>query len=602
MTKKTLSQLIVDKIVEVNGPGNPVFGICGIGTVNIGPTIQQAMEKNLLSYFYTSNESSGINVASYWGAVTDKVGVHFCTSGPGVTMAISGIDSAFNEGKPCVIITAQPFESYFEFVDPRIMTYLSSACFSIKDEHANAEGILNDAFRIAKYGTRENPKSGPVVLFVTETLWLTKYPTSNLRVSKPIWRQDVSHFLGKVRHSINSNSKVILRIGNSVSVENTRRLVELTTQFPNFYVHLTYKSKAFFNGINTMFPNVGIEGNLGNPITNKNYQTADVVLSLGLTYNETYYLFNYGDLSEITPKSTKLWYVINGVELFPPKYLTKTNSIVTETNFFVQRWLDDVARSYEPPSVSWTVSNVHEKNMYWWKILEKYIRQEERGFLTTASFMAQVLYTIYRLQQDNTYAIIDDNTVYCTDAGTSSFIFFQLLNHSRPMHQVSFFQFDPIGIGSSGLAGHLKSGKYRDGFLILGDGGFTNSPGYFMELTNVVGEFPHMRCLILLVNDKTYTNVKIEEIQEFGHSTVLSSTRNNQRFINYFDLLKAFTGNLLRESLNIENLRKPSDKLATFMTNWYLRKPGFDKNGFYIINYVTPATPVFFLADGKHVP
>jgi thiamine pyrophosphate-dependent acetolactate synthase large subunit-like protein len=608
-SKLNISEKIINKIIEVNGKGSYIFGICGSTWYYVDKAIQDNINKGLIKYFHSSNESSGINLAAYHASIINKIGVHFCTGGPGAAMAVSAVANIFNEAKPCVIFIGIPTNTYFEYFDPNIMRPISTAVFFIKDVNSNVNLILDEAFKIAKCGTIVNPREGPVVVFVNEALWLLDSKYDSVYVNNRCLykcEQDnnkINKMLYKIQQTINSNTKVIIRVGHNVSIENIKQLANLTNDYKNFYLQLTYHSKKNFNAVDNKYPNVGIEGNLGDPIVNNNYSVTDVVIQFGLDFNQIYYLFEFQDVSVYTRPNTPIWYIINGIEQFLPSYITKDNSISTKCDYFIEKWLKQVYTTYQKPSKSAIWIPIKEKNNYWEQIVNKYILQNQEGILTTASVISQVLKTIYELQKNNEVYVIEDNLLYASDLGTSSFIFTQLTNHSKPNHFLSYYDFCPIGVGFAGAAGYLLSNKYTDLVFIMGDGGFTNSPGYFMDLINTIAKFPSMRCLLLFMNDKSYTNVKIEEIDTFGYSTSLSSTAPNQQNIDYYNLLKAFSGNLFVSSLIISDLKEPSKELSTYVKKWYKKEFGFTKGGIYIINYnTTKGTPYFYLSDGSEIP
>jgi len=604
-----ISEQIINKIIEINGKGSYIFGICGSTWYEVDKTIQDNINKGLIKYFHSSNESAGINVAAYHASIINKVGVHFCTGGPGAAMAVTGVANIFNEAKPCVIFIGIPTNSYFEYFDPNIMRPISSAVFFIKDVNSNVNLIVDEAFKIAKYGTKVNPRQGAVVVFVNQSLWLLDSKYNNIYVNNKYlynWEHDtnkINQMLSKIQKSINANTKVIIRVGHNVSIENVKKLANLTNEYKNFYLQLTYHSKSYFDAVDKKYPNVGIEGNLGDPVVNNNYSNTDVVIEFGLDFNEIYYLFEFQDVSIYTPPNTPIWYIVNGVEQFLPQYITEYNSISTKCDYFIEKWIKQVYTMYPKPSKSAIWFPIKEKNNYWKQIVDKYILQNQDGILTTASVISQVLKTIYELQKNNEAYVIKDNILYATDLGTSSFIFTQLTNHSQPQHFLSYYDFCPIGVGSAGAAGYILTGRYTDAVFIIGDGGFTNSPGYVMDLVNMIAKNPSMRCLLLFMNDKSYTNVKIEEIQAFGYYTSLSSTIPNQVNIDYYNLLKALTGNLFVSSLIISDLKEPSKELNSYVKGWYNKELGFTKGGIYIINYnTTKGTPFFYLSDGTEIP
>lgn len=615
-SQNNLADLIVSKIIEINGVGSVIYGLCGGTTCGVDKALQDSIDKKLLTYFHISNESSGVTIASYQAKLNNKVGICFVTAGPGISSALTGISNAYSESNPCIIFTGKPTNSNMFNRDFAITKSVSNEIFIIDNVNKDCGEIIDNAFQTARCGTISNPKPGPVIIFVNTSLWLNPVPKQNLSKTniQCEWNQDLTVILLAIRATIGSNSKVLLKIGQNVSISNIKRLVELTNKFKNFYVLLTFHSKVYFNSINKKYPNVGVEGYLGNPYTNSNYKEATVIIEFGVIYDEVYdnSLINYintnillkDDIIVISP-NTKQWYVINGYSTYTPKYISMNNSIVTKCDYFIDKWLEDVELNYPLPldSAYW-INNSNKKNLYWWKVLNQYKYQNENNILTTGSVIAQCLETIYKLQKKNYYALIDDNIIYATDVGISSYIFTQLLSHAKPNHLLSYYDIAPIGIGPAGLAGYLSTGQFSDAVFVIGDGGFSNSPGYFIDLVNIIGSgnFPNMRVLILFMNDYTYTLVENSEIEILGKPTSITSTQQIQKYINYFNLLKSLLGKLLVNSIEITNLSKPDDGLKNFVTGWYNKEAGFTNGGFYILNYNTSANSFYYIYNGNKVP
>jgi hypothetical protein len=100
---KVIAQLIIDKIIEKNGKGSNIYGVTGAATYSANNVIQNAVNAGDINYVHSSNECAGIYMAAYEAEINNNIGIHFCTAGPGTTMATTAIGSLFNETKPCII-------------------------------------------------------------------------------------------------------------------------------------------------------------------------------------------------------------------------------------------------------------------------------------------------------------------------------------------------------------------------------------------------------------------------------------------------------------------------------------------------------------------
>ena len=601
-SEDTIAQLIINKIIQHNGIGSNVYGVPGSAWYSLDKDLQNAIDSQKLNYIPASNESSGIFMSAYEAEINRTVGVHFCTSGPGTTMATTAMGNMLHETKPCIVFLGVAVTN-FQYIDMSIMTAVSKKVIYIDKNTINPQGLLDDAFEIAQYGTTEFPGQGPVAVFVNNSIWNLKYTYNDniIRYSKKI--NPVADMLNKIYSSIYSNPKVILRVGERVSIDNIKLLADLTNTNKNVYLHLTVLSKTYINSFD--YKNVGIEGPMGNQIINANYANASVVIDIGTGVE--YSLINYLDEKPMMAPNTSIFYIMDQyLQYFDPGS-NSSNTLMTDVNFFVTKFISDFNnnRYSIPTSNLWWPDTKESQNTYFISLLNKYKTQSQlnpsnsQRILTTASIVAQILTDIYKQQPTNKDAIskmlIDDNTIYSTDIGTCSFIFDSLLYHSRINHNLNFCEFSAIGSSLAALAGRLATDKFDDAVCVMGDGGFLNVPGYLIDLTNVLRKFPNKRCLFIMLNDNRYTNVALGEQSKFGQFTSITSTSMIQQNISMFDLCKTLMGYKFVNSISLTDITSVSSGLSTFVTNWYNKAAGFTQGGFYLIYYETHVGTPFIM-------
>ena len=87
-----------------------------------------------------------------------------------------------------------------------------------------------------------------------------------------------------------------------------------------------------------------------------------------------------------------------------------------------------------------------EQNDFFVNLLDSYLTQKNGSSFTTAAIIAQILKIIYQLQSQYnsdgniTKMIINDDKLYSTDVGLSSFIADSLIYHSKVNHILNFSQ------------------------------------------------------------------------------------------------------------------------------------------------------------------
>ncbi len=595
---KVIAQLIIDKIIEKNGKGSNIYGVTGAATYYANDIIQNAVNSGDLNYIHASNESAGVYMAAYEAEINGTVGIHFCTAGPGTAMATTAIGSLFNETKPCIIFFGVPTNN-FQYIDQQIMSCITKKVIYINSNTINPEGLLDDAFSIAKNGTSEFPGQGPVAVFINNGIWLQTYSyTNNVEnYVKNIDSQSIITMLNNIFSYINSSTLVILRVGERVDINNIKLLAELTKIYTNIYLHLTYVSKTYVDS--TLYTNVGIEGPMGNAIVNDNYNSASIVIDIANDIN--YSLIVYSDVYNLMSANAKIFYCLDQDMTYKPSSSNNTNTITTDPNIFVSTLINLITSKISLPiNTSWTNTKT-DQNTYFGTVLTNYITQTNDGndILTTASIIAQIIDKIYSLQTYNIESnadkiyLISDNTLYSSDVGACSFIFDSLVIHDKQNYNLNFGEFSPIGCSLATCAGRMRTTLYDDLVCVIGDGGWLNVPGYIIDLKNVMCENPEKRCLFILVNDCRYSNVALGEKTLFGYFTDVTSTYDIQKNIDCYSIIQNILGTKCIQSLFLENITSVSIDLANFVENWYTKTNDFSAGGFYFIYYkTTTGTPI----------
>lgn len=595
---KVIAQLIIDKIIEKNGKGSNIYGVTGAATYSANNVIQNAVNAGDINYVHSSNECAGIYMAAYEAEINNNIGIHFCTAGPGTTMATTAIGSLFNETKPCIIFFGAAMDN-FQYIDRQIMNCITKKVIYIDSNTINPEGLLDDAFSIAKYGTSEFPGQGPVAVFISNDIWLKTYTyTTNVEnYTKNINIQSITNMLNNIFSYITSSTLIILRVGERVDIENLTKLAELTKTYSNIYLHLTYLSKTYVDS--TLYTNVGIEGPMGNSVVNDNYNSAYIVIDIANNIN--YSLILHTDVYNMMSVNTKLFYCLDQDLPYKPSSSNATNTIITDPNVFVFMLMTYIIKKIQLPiKNSWENKNT-EKNAYFQSVITNYVSQKNDGsdVRTTASIVANILLKIYSLQTFNignnseTQYLISDNILYSSDIGAGSFIFDSLVIHDKENYNLNFGEFSPIGCSLAACAGRIKTNKYDDLLCVIGDGGWLNVPGYLIDLKNSICENPTKRCLLILINDCRYSNVALGEKSLFGYFTDITSTYKIQQNIDCYNIVQNILGDKCIQSLYLENITGDSLDLGNFVENWYTKIDDFNTSGFYFIYYkTTEGTPI----------
>ena len=582
---KSLISLILDKIIENNGHGSNIYGLPGAAWYSANDTIQTYIDNGSIKYIHASNEASSLYMASNEALTKDTVGITFSTSGPGTLMAMTGFGNALYEALPLISFFGVP-TTYFQFIDKNIIVPVAKKMYYINSNTVNPQTILDDAFMIAKKGTPESPGYGPVAIFVYFDNFKKSYKyqyTAN-SISSLIYpdnTQNIINFSNKIFNHINSESKVIISIGERVHSRFVIELANLTNIYKNLFITLTLLSKTYINPLE--YSNVAVFGPTQNKEINALYKNASIVIDCGDGIDYT--LIVYADVYPLMNPGTPIFYIFNNLSVYPPASSTTDNTLFVDVNDFIHNFTNLYAKNVPIPTQSsyWSDMRLSETTFIS-NILTAYKNQTavtDKATATTMSVIAQAFQAIYdnqkniyKLDDDTRVNIIDDTLLYSTDIGYVAYLCNSFINCKNPMAISILGEFSPIGSSISVVAGFLRSKKYTGSVLVIGDGGFLNVSSYLVDLAVVMSENPNYSILILLMNDNCYSNVAHGEELLFGYSTSITSTSLLQKNIKIGDIIRANLGSILNNYLEINDLKSSSDpNLYNFITNWYINKP-----------------------------
>lgn len=576
----TVGNLILDTVIEENGNGFPIFGVVGAAWYPLDRTLVEYIDEGKIEYIHASNESAGCYMAAYYGYVVGKVGVAITTAGPGTAMAVTAIDSIYNEEKSLVTFCGVPTDN-FQYVNPSIMNPVAKAVFYIDPSVTDPQNIIKNAFEIARIGTNSNPGPGPVVIFVRVDSWNSNYilnPVNPYYLTYP----DISSLLGELRSSV-QNARVILRVGNRISKNNLLVLANLTTTYHNLYLHVVFAAQ---NNIDlSAYDRIGVEGPLGNTTINSHYKDADVIIEIGVGI--IYPLVGYDNVLAIPDCSVKPTVKLYSIYDDPLTYIPNpNNSYYVDADYFVDQFVEHVVPLITS-DVNWE-NDTASKNANQLYILNAYTESLTDNVYHSGTVLSKILYNIY-----DGDLFLNDEKLYVCDIGSAGFIAAQLLYHKKVDHIFSFDQFSPIGCAPPCAAGAILSGNYEDVVIFMGDGGFLNVPGYIIDLLNMAKKM-NMRCLLFLMNDKHYANVSLAEIKLFGYSTSITSTLSIQEHLSVYNVAKALAGTDSHYVSATDITTSDTTGFTTlnnFVQNWYNKTAGFTDSGVYIVYYETTVLP-----------
>lgn len=581
--------MVLNKIININGLNSNIYGLPGAAWYQANQVLENYVNNNKINYIQSSNESSAIYQASYEAYSynlknnQNKIGISFVTAGPGTTMALTALGSALNESIPMICFFGVPVVN-FQFIDITIARTVCKYVFYIDNNTIDPQKIIDKAFQYALKGTKNNSGMGSVGIFVLDSLWNSTYSYTNFSYPLVVYPDNtkiIRKMIIKILSSLQTNSKIIIRIGERVNIENLNQFIQLSTLYSNIYIHLTLHSSNYVNSFN--MENVGIEGPLENIYMNSHYQDATHVLDIGQGIENNSFI--YSDVKLLMSTNSKIFYVYNTPLRYKPSSMNKLNTIYVNPNDFIPIFITEF-KKLKPFSSSWI--NDETKLSFYNDILSAYQNQLKNNICTQLSVIANLMYTIYSFPSNRTsdnIPLIDDDLLYVSDIGLAAFVSQSFIHTKNVISNVLLSEFSPIGCTLSCTAGYLRTGNYSGFISINGDGGFMNVPGYAIDLKNVFKDNSTLSGLIFICNDKTYTNIEYSEYVLFNQITSISKTDYLQSGINIGYILKELLGDVVHDYVEYTNLTLSTiSTLQNYVSTWYDTKPA----GITIIHNIGP--------------
>lgn len=321
---------IVIKLLENEG----VEYISGIpGGFNL--PLYDALYKSKIKHILARHEQGAGFIAQGISRSTDKVGVCFATSGPGVTNLLTAIADAKLDSIPLVAISGQVSLSSigtdaFQEVDAYGLTIpITKHNFLIRniDELFT---VIPEAFKIATEG-----RPGPVLVDIpkniqTEIIELEEFPYNidNKYIDLPKRKDLKGSTLYCMAELINNSKKPIIYAGGGIINSNaSENLYELAKK-NNIPVSLSLMGLGAFPCDDEL--SLGMIGMHGAPYTNYLLNEADLILALGVRFDDR----ATGNIDKFCPNASIIHIDIDPSEI--NKVKSSSLSMVANVNAFLE--------------------------------------------------------------------------------------------------------------------------------------------------------------------------------------------------------------------------------------------------------------------------
>lgn len=320
---------IVIKLLENEG----VEYISGIpGGFNL-PLYDALYKSKKIKHILARHEQGAGFIAQGISRSTNKVGVCFATSGPGVTNLLTAIADAKLDSIPLVAITGQvPLSAIgtdaFQEVDAYGLTIpITKHNFLIRNIH-ELFTVIKEAFKIALEG-----RPGPVLIDIpkniqNEFIDLEDFPSEIASENLPKKEQIKSSTLYCIAELINDSKKPIIYAGGGVVNSNASSNLYKIAKKNNISVSLSLMGLGSFPCDDEL--SIGMLGMHGAPYTNYLLNEADLILALGVRFDDR----ATGNIEKFCPNASIIHIDIDPSEI--NKVKTSSLSMIANVDDFLE--------------------------------------------------------------------------------------------------------------------------------------------------------------------------------------------------------------------------------------------------------------------------
>lgn len=519
-----------------------IFGVTGGAAVHILDSFNRT---GLTTTVYNHHEQASAFAADAYGRAAG-IGACVTTTGPGVSNAMTGLLTAWQDSTPVIFISGQSRLNNLGLGFPvrqggtqhlnveGIVKNLCKQFVLIKDELELPESYLN-LLKIATSG-----RCGPVWIDIPLDIQLKTIPlkiVSEFRVkiktyiqNKKIQEQNLDEQLEIVLAEITASKKPLFIFGRGVSQISTIELNKLLKIY-NFPIVTTWGAVNSTVEQNDNF--VGRIGISGHRSANKIAAESDLLIIVGSRLNQS---TSGNELASFAKNAKIICVDIDEIELDYLSSRRRVTRILSDGSHFIK--MLNMVKGFEVSKVNnWTQRAVK---------LKKFNEQEYKNLEKNKKFMNQYdfLKVIDCYSSGNNFAIIIDG------GGTLVYSSMQILK-SKEIRQIYIPSASaPMGTGLPFLEGVLESNRYDFGILLIGDGSIMFN---LQELQTIkTNNYP---CLIVILNNEGYRSIRSTQSQ-FLDSNFLGSLNGNEiDFPSFKKISKAF-GFTYRKVKNINQLEK----------------------------------------------
>jgi len=515
---------IVIKLLENEG----VEYISGIpGGFNL-PLYDALYKSKKIKHILARHEQGAGFIAQGISRSTNKVGVCFATSGPGVTNLLTAIADAKLDSIPLVAITGQvPLSAIgtdaFQEVDAYGLTIpITKHNFLIRNIH-ELFTVIKEAFKIALEG-----RPGPVLVDIpkniqNEFIDLEDFPSEIASENLPKRDSIKSSTLYCIAELINDSKKPIIYAGGGVVNSNASSNLYKIAKKNNIPVSLSLMGLGAFPCDDEL--SIGMLGMHGAPYTNYLLNEADLILALGVRFDDR----ATGNIEKFCPNASIIHIDIDPSEINK----VKTSSLSMIAN--VDDFLEDILPHIESKS-----RNTWRERVKCFK--SKYPLPSYKNILHPANIIPFV------------GNIVPSDAVITTDVGQHQMWVAQRYPFKLPKALLTSSGLGTMGFGLPVAIGAALANKDKTIISFCGDGSILMN---IQELATLA-DF-NLNIKVIILNNHHLGLVRQQQELFYNEHYIASKFISNPNF-------KIIAEGFGIQSCDLGNEEKPLEKLKELLT------------------------------------